>query len=89
MEFKFDEFDDFNNFIVQIFNIFENSIEFKNQENREFKFSYVINISKLKGNFKKQADYIVKIISDVNKYTWMYVLFFKLFYYLVNKIFNF
>ena len=92
MEFEFDDFDDFddfNDFIAQIFNTFENSMEFENQENREFKFSCAINTSKLKGNFKEQADYIVKIISDVDEYTWMYVLFFKLFYYLINKIFNF
>src|SRR6266496_1246615 len=38
-------------------------------ENREFEFSCAINTSKLKGNFKEQADYIVKIISDMDEYT--------------------
>ena len=72
------EFHDFHDFIAQIFDSFENITDNnKKQENNgnlEFKVSCIINIITLKGDSKEKADCIIKTISDVDDYTWMYVI---------------
>ncbi|RIA80171.1 hypothetical protein C1645_839183 [Glomus cerebriforme] len=63
------EFTDFNDFMAKFLANFDNN---ENQENSEFKLSCTVNITGLTGNFKEQAGYIIKAISDDHEYTWTY-----------------
>jgi len=70
------EFHNFDDFIVHIFDLFESITITDNEReqeniNPEFKVSYTVNITSLKGNSKERADYIVKTISEVDEYTWV------------------
>ncbi len=77
MAIEFYDFNDFIDYIAQIFdkNITNNNIEQENGINSEFKFFCTVNIVTLKGNFKEKADHIIEMISDMDEYTWMYIIF--------------
>ena len=57
------------------YNLFEHAIHDKdgqeNNENLEFKVSCIVDVTTLEGNPKDQAERIIEIISDIDKYTWM------------------
>ncbi len=62
------EFTNFNDFMAEFFENKTNT-DIENQENLEFKFSCIMNITILKDDFKERADHIIKVISDVDEYT--------------------
>lgn len=67
------EFYDLSDFLSSAFENATNNEEEtqENKENLKFIFSCTINIITLEGDSKEKADHIIKIISDVDEYTWV------------------
>jgi hypothetical protein len=72
------EFDDLNDYISGIFDEFDNTISNEersenkeNEANLAFRFFCTVKITTLKGDSKERANEIIKVISDVDEYTWM------------------
>ena len=63
------EFPDFNDFMADLFEEYN-----ENKENLEFKLSCIIKIIttlEVESNLKEWVERIVKVISDVDEYSWM------------------
>ena len=63
------EFPDFNDFMADLFEEYN-----ENKENLEFKLSCTIKIIttlEVESNLKEWVERIVKVISDVDEYSWM------------------